>query len=172
MSMYAMGVTQPKKMLNNLASWLKQAKAFAEQREYDPDTLLSFKLTPDQFALGRQVQVTCDTAKLTAARLTGKDAPSHPDDETTIDALIARIASTVEFLDSLSASDFDSAAERLVPLRFAPDKGARGAEYFMSFGLPNFYFHITTVYALLRVAGLPLGKRAFLGSMEMEDLPQ
>ena len=171
MSLFTLAVTQPKKMLTNLRGWLESAQSFAQGQEFDPTVLLQYRFAPNMFPFARQVQISCDTAKLTAARLSGKDAPSHEDTETTIDELSTRIASTVAFLDTLTEADFAGAEERLIPLRFAPGKASRGAEYFTSFAQPNFYFHITTAYALLRHAGVPIGKRTFIGSMEMEDLP-
>ena len=158
-------------MLRNLRAWLEQAKTFAGQLEFEPDVLLSYRLAPNQFPLLRQIQICCDTAKLTAARLTGKDAPSHADDQTTIDELLTRIDDVTTYLSGFAAADFDGAAERLIALPFAPGKGARGAEYYRSFAQPNFYFHITTAYALMRHAGVPLGKRGFIGHLEIEDLP-
>ncbi len=166
-----MSVEQPKKMLSNLAKWLEAGRAFAEERKYEPDKLLSYKLTADQYTLVQQIQAACDTAKLTAARLTAKDAPSYPDEEATVQEILDRIRATIAFLDTLTAADFDGAEDRLIPLRFAPGKGARGAEYFQSFGQPNFYFHTTMAYALLRQAGAQIGKRAYIGSLRMEDMP-
>ena len=171
MSLYEPSIVQTKKMLNNLKTWLDHGKEYANQREFDPNVLLTTRLAPDQFALGKQVQIACDTAKLTAARLTNKDAPSFEDTETTIEELQARIDKTIAFLETLTEADFNGAQERLIALPFAPGKGAKGLEYYLSFAQPNFYFHSTTAYALLRHAGVPLGKRAFIGSMHIEDLP-
>ncbi len=171
MSLYEPSVVQTKKMLNNLGQWLVQATEYAQQRDFDPDVLLSFRLSPDQFPLVRQVQTVCDTAKLTAARLTGQEPPSDPDDETTITQLQARIKKTVAYLETMTPAHFEGADTRLVPLRFAPGQGARGHEYYRSFAQPNFYFHLTLSYALLRHAGVQLGKRGFIGSLEMEELP-
>ena len=172
MTLYQSSVLQPKKMLTNLSGWLDAAKDYAAQREFDPDVLLSYRLAPDQYALARQVQIACDTAKLTAARLSDKTAPSHEDTEKTVDELKARIQSTVDFLDTLAADDFQGAEQRMIALPFAPGRGARGHEYFVGFAQPNFYFHVSTSYALLRHAGVPVGKRAYIGSFETEALPE
>ena len=171
MNLYAPCVPQARKMLNNLGRWLDLAVEYAKEKDFDPNVLLSYRLSPDQFALLRQIQTTCDTAKLTAARLTGKAAPSYPDDEQTVEQLKERIQKTIAYLDTLTTADFEGAETKLVELRFAPGQGARGEEYYLSFAQPNFYFHLTHCYALLRHAGVPIGKRTFIGSMETEAMP-
>jgi hypothetical protein len=161
---YAM-FTQMKKTLGQLDKWLDAATAFAKERSFDPNLFLAYRLSPDQFPLSRQVQITCDTAKLGAARLTGKDAPSNPDTETTIDELHARVKSTLAFLDTLSEKDFESCTKRTVTQPRWEGKVMTGPDYFLEHVVPNFFFHATTVYALLRQAGVNIGKRDYLGTL-------
>lgn len=170
MSLYSSSVPQLTKMLQNLDRWLTKAEEHAKAKSFDPAVLLTARLAPDQYALTRQVQASCDAAKFTAARLTGKSPPAHPDTETTLEELHARIRSVVEFLGTVSEGDFEGAAERTVGLPFAPGKGMKGADYLVEMALPNFYFHITTAYAILRHNGVPLGKVDFIGSLKMIDI--
>ncbi len=170
MPLYDATVPQMRKMLANLDGWLEKAEAFAKERGFEADRFVDFRLAPDQFALARQVQASCDTAKFTAARLTGKEAPKDADDETTVAALRARIQKTRAYLETITAKDFEGADTRVVKLPFLEGKGALGGEYLNAFALPNFLFHVTTSYAILRHNGVPLGKRDFIGGMEIMDL--
>ncbi len=152
-------------MLSHLDAWLDAATSFAATKSFDPKRFLSFRLAPDQFDFVRQVQSTCDTAKLAAARLTGQEAPKHPDDEQTIDELHTRIRSVIAYLDSFSAKDFEGAASRVVTTPRWEGKVMTGADYFFEHAVPNFFFHLTHAYALLRHNGVPLGKRDYLGPL-------
>lgn len=163
--MYAQIFRQMKKQLGQLDTWLEAATAFAASKSFDPNLFLGFRLAPDQFAFARQVQVTCDTAKLAAARLTGKTFPSQADDETTLEQLRARVRSVIEMLGTLQESDFAGAAERSITQPRWEGKTMTGADYFVEHALPNFYFHLTTVYALLRHNGVTVGKRDYLGKL-------
>lgn len=163
MSLHELTVIQSSKMLNNLDAWLGKAVAYAEARSFEPDVLVQARLYPDQFALARQVQSACDTAKGAAARLAGIEVPSHPDDETTIAQLRERIAKTRSFLETVTAEKFEGAAEREVTLSFLPGQAIKGAHYVVDFVVPNFYFHVTTAYAILRHNGVELGKRDYIG---------
>jgi hypothetical protein len=165
--MYYETLGQMKKMLRQLDKWLEAAGAFAKAKSFDPDLFLGFRLAPDQFALGRQVQATCDVAKLATARLTGKDAPTHPDTEKTLDELRARVHSVLEYLDGVSAKDFEGAASRVVTQPRWEGKVMTGADYFLEHGLPNFFFHTTHVYAILRHNGVNVGKRDYLGTLSL-----
>src|SRR3954469_7896006 len=107
--MYHETIRQMTKQLGQLDKWLDTAEAHAKAKSFDPNLFLGFRLSPDQFAFARQVQATCDTAKLAAARLTGKDAPSHPDTESTLEELRARAKSVVAYLDGFTANDFEGA---------------------------------------------------------------
>ncbi|MEM6959537.1 MAG: DUF1993 domain-containing protein [Myxococcota bacterium] len=158
------------KILTNMEGWLGKATAFAESRDFSPDRFLSFRLAPGMFAFDRNVQAACDTAKFAAARVTGKDAPSYPDEESTMVELVERIQKTRTYLEGFTPADFEGADSRVVPLPFAKGKGAVAGEYLNGFALPNFFFHATTVYAILRHGGVELGKRDYLGSLDMVDL--
>jgi hypothetical protein len=163
--MYYATIGQMKKMLGQVDTWLEMATEFAKKKKFDPNAFLDFRLAPDQFAFGRQVQVTCDMAKFIAVRLTGKEAPSHADNEKTLDELRARVKSVIAFLDGFSEKDFEGAATRVVTNPRWEGKVMTGADYFLEHGLPNFFFHITHVYALLRHNGVEVGKRHYLGPL-------
>jgi uncharacterized protein len=163
--MYEAIVRQFQKQLRQIDGWLDKAEAHATERKFDPNGLLSARLAPDQFALGRQIQATCDVAKLAAARLTGKEAPAHPDTETTLAELRARVQSVLGFLGSLTPADFADAATRTITQPRWEGRVMTGHDYFLEHALPNFYFHLTHVYALLRHNGVNVGKRDFLGPL-------
>lgn len=170
MSLYQQSVVQMSKMLRNLDVCLDKAVAFAEAKSFSPDEFVSFRLAPDMRALAFQVQTSCDSAKYAGARLAGVEAPALPDTETTIEALKQRIAATLDFLNGLTEAQFEGAADREVRPSFLPGKGARGEDYLHEMALPNFYFHLTTAYALLRMSGVDLGKHDFIGSVTLHDL--
>lgn len=163
--MYFAMFLQMKKTLGQLATWLDAAAAFAQSRSFDPNLYLTHRLTPDQFPFARQVQTACDTAKLAASRLTGKEAPTQPDTEKTLDELRARVKSTIAYLDGFAEADFRDAATREITQPRWEGKVMTGADYFLEHALPNFFFHTTHAYALLRQAGVPIGKRDFLGTL-------
>ncbi|HEY6079546.1 MAG TPA: DUF1993 domain-containing protein [Polyangiaceae bacterium] len=167
--MYFETIGQMKKTLVQLEKWLEAAAAHATAKSFDPHVFLGLRLAPDQFALARQVQTACDTAKLAAARLCGKEAPKHPDTEQSLDELRARVKSVVEYLDGFSAADFEGAATRHVTQPRWEGQFMTGADYFLEHALPNFYFHGTHVYAILRHNGVPLGKRDFLGTLSKRN---
>ena len=126
------------------------------------------RLAPDQYPLVRQVQSACDSVKFAAAYLTGKPAPAHPDTETTIAQLRARIATCLAYVDSIPASDYVGAAERKVSPQWAQGGWLTGAEYLTEAAIPNAYFHATTAYAILRHNGVDLGKMDFMGSVPLK----
>src|SRR5262245_35685004 len=165
--MYYETVKQMQKMLGQLDKWLESAVAFAQSKSFDPNVFLGLRLAPDQFAFVRQVQSTCDTAKFAASRLTGKDAPSHPDTEQTLDELRTRIRAVITYLDGFSEKDFENTATRVVTQPRWEGKVMTGADYFLEHALPNFFFHLTHAYAILRHNGVPLGKRDYLGAISM-----
>lgn len=167
--MYFEAFTQIKKTLGQLDKWLEAAAAHATAKSFDPAVYLTLRLAPDQFPFLRQVQTACDTAKLAAARLSGKDAPKHADDEQTLDQLRARVQSVLEYLNGFSAADFEGAATRKVTQPRWENKFMFGADYFWQHALPNFYFHSTHSYAILRHNGVGLGKRDFLGQLNMQQ---
>ena len=147
--------------LNALSVLLDKAEAYAEAKKIDPAALLSTRLFPDMFTLTRQVQSACDQAKNGGARLAGIDA-SFPE-------LKARIAKTVAFVKTLDAKKIDASADREITFPLGPtNKGhMKGADYLNHFVLPNFYFHATTAYDILRHCGVEIGKRDFLGAIPM-----
>jgi uncharacterized protein len=159
---------QFKKQLAQLDKWLDAATTFAQSRSFDPNVFAGLRLAPDQFTFARQVQATCDTAKAAASRLTGKEAPTHPDTETTLVELQARIRSVVAYLDGLSAKDFEASASRVVSQPRWEGKVMSGADYFVEHALPNFFFHISHAYAILRHNGVPVGKRDYLGALSLK----
>lgn len=166
--MYEAMFGQMKKQLRQLDGWLVAAEAYAKAKSFDSSVFLGARLAPDQFAFARQVQTTCDTAKLAAARLTGKEAPSHPDTETTLEQLRARVSSVLAFLDGLQPADFAGAATRSVTQPRWEGKTMTGADYFLEHAVPNFFFHLSHVYALLRHNGVPIGKKDYLGALTMK----
>ena len=154
MNSYEASIHQFKKMLTNLDKWLEAAEAHAQKKSFDPNTLLAARLAPDQYPLVRQVQSCCDAAKFVAARLTGKEAPKHPDTEQTMSEVHARIRSCVAYLETLKSADFAGAETRKVDLPFLEGKHLVGSDYLMEMDTPNFYFHVTTAYAILRHNGV------------------
>jgi uncharacterized protein len=171
MSLYPF-VLEMKNMLQNLDHWLGKAADHAKAKGFDPNILVQSRLAPDQYPLARQVQSACDSAKFVASRLTGKEAPAHVDDETTLDQLRARIVKATAYLGTFVEKDFEGAETRKIALPFlGPAKGAVGLGYFINFGQPNFFFHVTTAYAILRNNGVDVGKRDFIGDhMSLIDL--
>lgn len=158
------------KMLEGLGRWLDEAVEYAETRSFEPDLLLSLRLYPDQFSLVRQIQGAADTAKFAAARLADKDPPNHPDEEKTLAEIRDRLASTIDYLKSFERGDFDDCEGRLIKLGFLPqDQRVPAPNYVVEFAMPNFYFHVTTAYAILRHNGVQLGKRGYIGSMKLVD---
>jgi hypothetical protein len=162
-------VAQFAKMLENLDRWLGAAISFAEKKHVEPDVLAGARLAPDQYELVRQVQSACDAAKYAAAYLSGQQAPSHPDTEKTIAELRARIQTCVKYLRSVAAPAYAGAGERRVAPPWLQGKWMRGDAYLTEVGIPNFYFHATTAYDILRHNGVELGKRDFIGSMPVND---
>jgi uncharacterized protein len=169
--MYYRTFSQFKKHLGQLDKWLESAAAFAQTKAFDPNVFLGLRFAPDQFAFARQVQTACDTAKIAAARLTGKDAPSHPDTEQTLDELRARVRAVIAYLDGFSEKDFEGAATRSVTQPRWEGKTMTGADYFLEHALPNFFFHLTHAYAILRNNGVSLGKRDYLGTLSLRAAP-
>lgn len=158
-------VQQMKKQLLQTLKWFDAAVAHAQAKNFDPDIFLGLRLAPDQFGLVKQVQVACDTSKLMASRLTGKEAPKHADDEKTIDELRARVSSVAAYLGTFAEQDFAGAAERVITQPRWEGKVMSGADYFLEHAVPNFYFHLAHAYAILRHNGVALGKRDYLGAL-------
>jgi uncharacterized protein len=163
--MYYESFLQMKKILGQLGSWLDKAEAFAKEKSFDVNLFVNFRLAPDQLAFARQIQIACDTAKLGASRLTGKEAPSQADNEQTIAELRARVASVISYLDGYSEKDFEGASTRSITQPRWEGKVMTGKDYFFEHVQPNFYFHAAHTYAILRHNGVPVGKRDYLGAL-------
>lgn len=163
--LYEMTIPQFIKMLSNLNNLLSKAENFAQLKKFDVDVLWNSRLAPDQFNFIRQVQIACDTAKLAASRLTGKEAPSHPDTEKTLSELQARIASTISYLKDFTPKDFAASSEKHISQPRWEGQYLTGFEFVQQHALPNIYFHITTAYSILRHNGVEVGKKDFLGPM-------
>ena len=163
--MYQAIFRQMTKQLGQLDKWLDTAEASAKARSFEPGLFLGFRLSPDQFAFARQVQITCDTAKLGASRLTGKPAPAQADTEATLAELSARVKGTIAYLEGFSAKDFEHAATSTITQPRWEGKTMTGADYFLEHVVPNFFFHLTTTYAILRHNGVAIGKRDYLGAL-------
>jgi hypothetical protein len=152
-------------ILGSLSSVLTKTAAFAEAKKIDPSVLVAARLAPDMYPLARQIQIATDHAKGASARLAGVDVPSFPDTEATIPELQQRIQKTVDFIKGLKPAQFEGAEDRDVTLTIAGQKITwKGATYLFHFAFPNFYFHATTAYDILRHNGLDVGKRDFIGS--------
>ncbi len=153
------------KMLKNLSAIIDKGARLAETKKFEVEVLLNSRLAPDQFNFTRQIQIACDTAKLGAARLANKEAPSHPDTEKTLPELKTRIDSVANYLQSLTAKDFAGWDQRKITTPRWEGKWLTGEEFLWQHALPNFYFHVTTAYAILRHNGVEIGKKDFLGEM-------
>jgi hypothetical protein len=163
-SMYKASAPVFIRMLGNLDMFLEKATVYAKERGFDPDVLVNSRLAPDMRPLSAQIQFASDTAKFALSRLGGGQAPSMADTETTIDQLRNRIAATLDYLKSVPATAIDGSEERDVVLKTpGGDLPFKGLQYLTGFALPNFMFHVTTAYAILRHNGVPLGKMDFLG---------
>jgi hypothetical protein len=169
MSLYHASVPQFSKMLTNLEQWLNKAEAYAQSKKFEPAVLLASRLAPDQLPLLRQIQIACDSAKFGSARLAAKQPPSHPDTEQTLEQIRSRIQATLAYLASFSPEDFADAETRRISLPSRPGKIAIGRDYLVEQALPNFYFHVTTSYAILRHNGVDLGKADYLGTVALQD---
>jgi uncharacterized protein len=166
LSMYQASVPVLLQILGSLSKILQKAAAHAEAKKIEPAVLLGARLYPDMFPLTRQVQLVTDHAKGSVARLAGVDIPSYPDTEATFEELQARLAKTVEFLKSFKPAQIDGSEEREIVLTIGGQKmPLKGQTYLVHFALPNFYFHATTAYAILRHSGVEIGKRDFMGAL-------
>ena len=163
LSMYQASIPQFQRMLGNLASILEKAESWAVEKKLDPAVLLNLRLAPDMFPLKRQLQIATDSAKGCAARLAGVDIPSYPDTEETFAELKARLQKTIDFLASFTPAQIDGSEEKAIILNFpSMELKFSGRDYLFQFVQPNFYFHLTTAYDILRHLGMPVGKRDFL----------
>lgn len=168
--MYYLAVRQFARTLKNLDAVLEKAQGYAKARNFDPNNFLTERLHPDMLPFAAQVRIACDHAKTAAASLSGKEAPKHEDNEKTFEELRGRIAKCVAYLDTFTAQDFEKTTPQLVvKLVRQPGKGLHADEFLFGRQIPNFFFHVTTAYALLRRGGVEIGKSDFLGALNVVD---
>ena len=166
LSMYQASIPAFVQMLNSLSAILDKAEAHAENRKIDPEVLLNYRLAPDMLPFVRQSQIAADLAKGAVARLAGVEVPKHDDTEKTFADLKARLAKTVAFVQSFKPSEIDGSEDRDIRLTLGEHTMSfKGQPYLVHFVLPNFYFHCTTAYDILRHGGVELGKRDFIGAI-------
>ena len=164
-SMYLASAPRFVNTLKNLSAILDKAQAHAEGKKIDPAALLNFRLYPDMFPMKRQVQTACDTAKGAVARLAGVEVPRHEDNEESFAELKARIAKTIDFIQSIKPAQIDGSEDKNIHLRLGQREiDFKGMQYLLGQALPNFYFHVTTAYDILRHNGVELAKRDYIGS--------
>ncbi len=167
-SVYAVSTNQFVVMLKNLKSILIKAESYAKTKNFDSVILLQTRLFPDMFPLGKQIQTACDAAKFCGSRLSQVTPPLFDEKEESFPELLNRIDKTVEYLNSLSEEDFKNFEKKIIKFPWYPGKVLSGKDYLIQFALPNFYFHITTAYNILRSIGLELGKVDFLGPVNWQ----
>ena len=164
--MYTMSVPVFKQLLNSLSAILTKAEALATEKKFDPKVLLDARLFPDMFPLSRQVQIATDFAISVSARLAGVEVPAYDDNEQSFTELQGRIGKTLSFIESLTPEQFEGSETREIVLRPGTPKEKKmvGHTYLSNYGLPQFFFHVTTAYAILRHNGLEVGKGDFMGT--------
>ena len=152
--------------LNNMLTWLDKAQAWSEARKFDSANYLGLRLAPDMLPFTRQIQITSDSAKGCMARLAGVDMPKWEDDEASLDDLRARIRKTIDYVQSFAPEQINGteAKEVVLPQRSGEPKRFSGEDFLKHYAMPNFFFHATTAYALLRHGGVDLSKRDYLGA--------
>lgn len=153
------------KFLGNIDRWLDKAVAHAEARKFDPEILVQARLAPNQYPLVGQIQSACDTAKFAVAKLTATEPPVHPDTEQTLAELRARLKTVSDYVQTFKPEAFTGAEDRAVSTGWMQGASMRGGDYLDHHVLPNFHFHVTTAYAILRHNGVELGKRDYLGRL-------
>ena len=153
--------------LTNLQTFLDRAEAFAKEKKFEVDTLLQSRLAPDMYPLVKQIQVTCDTAKGTVARLVGKQPPKHEDNEKTFAEIRSRVTKTMDYVKTITAGDLKNCEDRRVDLPWAEGKWMHAGQYIPEMALPNFYFHLAMTYGILRHNGVNLGKMDFIGNVNI-----
>jgi len=167
-------IRQFARTLRNLDAVLNKATKHAEARKFDINNFYAARLFPDMLPFVSQIRIACDTAKSAAANLSGKEAPRHEDNETTVPELRARIGKCLAYLDTFTAADFErTKPDTMVRMPNRPDrvgKGLRAEEYLYARQIPNFYFHVTTAYDLLRHGGVEIGKSDYLGTLAFADM--
>lgn len=169
--MYYTIVRQFAHTLRNLEAILAKADAYAQERGFPVDNFLTERLAPDMLPFVVQVRIACDAAKLAAANITQKEAPKFDDNETSVEQLRARINATASFLDSLHEADFANVdTKRLITVPYMPGKALAAHDYFVSRQIPNFFFHVSMTYALLRAGGVDIGKGDYHGALNFVNV--
>jgi uncharacterized protein len=167
--LYEMTVPQFTKMLRNLNSILDKAVLNAEAKKYEVEVLLNSRLAPDQFNLIRQIQIACDSAKNCVAKVTGKNAPVYEDNEKTLPELKARINKTIEYINSFNPNEINEFEPLKISQPRWEGKYLFPLEYVCEYSIPNFYFHLTTAYSILRHNGVEIGKKSYLGELPFKQ---
>lgn len=163
-SFYSISIPVFERMLKNLLGIIEKAEANATERKIKPEVLAGSRLAPDMYPLSFQVQSATDRSKFFVARVTGRDAPSWADEEQTLVELKARINKALDYLGAVKPEDLDGSEDKLVPLKVrGEDVQVKAQDYLLHNVMPNFYFHVTTAYDILRHNGVPVGKRDFVG---------
>jgi uncharacterized protein len=168
--MYKQTAQQFTRMLENLSHWLDKAQMHADAKKFDVNVLTTARLAPDQYAFTRQVQSACDAAKFCCARITGKEAPKHEDNEQTFEQLRQRIHKCLTYLKTFTPADFKDCEKRPVTLPYLEGKTFLAEDYAITMATPNFYFHVTTAYAILRHNGVNVGKTDYIGELKTNNL--
>ncbi|PIS10773.1 MAG: DUF1993 domain-containing protein [Bdellovibrio sp. CG10_big_fil_rev_8_21_14_0_10_47_8] len=167
--MNAQIIFQFKKMLQNLDGCMSKATAYSDGKKFDVNVLASYRLAPDMFPFNKQIQAACDSAKFCAAYLSGQTPPKHDDTEVTWGELRVRIGKVVTYLDTFKESDFANIESVQVKPGWAHGKWLKGEEYLQELAVPNFYFHLMAAYAILRHAGVDIGKQDYIGHLDLKS---
>ena len=164
-SMYLVSAPRFANTLKNLSTILDKAQAHVEAKKFDAAAFTTYRLYPDMFPLTRQIQAACDAAKGAVARLAGVDVPKHEDTEQTFADLKARIAKTIDFINTVKPAQVDGSEEKEIVLKMrSGEVKFKGMQYLLGHAQPNFYFHVTTAYNILRHNGVELGKKDYIGT--------
>jgi hypothetical protein len=168
--MYHLAIRQFVRTLKNLDAIIGKAATYAETRKFDVNNFVGARLFPDMLPFANQVRIATDMAKAAAASLSGKEAPKFEDNEKTIEELRGRIRKCISYLDGFSAADFEKvSAKTVIKIPFPQGKALYAEEYLFGRQIPNFFFHVSTAYNLLRAGGVEIGKLDFIGSLELLD---
>lgn len=170
LSLYSISIPALIRGLENVSVWLTKAEVSAKERGFDSSNYLGMRLAPDQFPFVKQVQLVSDIAKSTAAKIAGIEVPKMEDNEKTITELQERMTKTIAFVKTISKEQVDGGEDRKIAVPYMDGKYLFASEYVEQFALPNFYFHVTLSYELLRHAGVALGKRDFLTGLALKDM--
>lgn len=164
-SMYEASITVFIRMLKNFAAILAKGAAYAEAKKIEPTVLVNSRLYPDMFPLARQVQIASDAAKGCGARLAGREPPKFEDNEATFPELLTRIDKTIAYLETLKPEQINGSEQKTITLQIRKNTMTfLGMPFLLNFALPNFYFHVTTAYDILRHCGVEIGKQDFIGA--------